>query len=162
MNNSETNFIYKHIFKCERLNDDKLPYGIKESKINNERDAERIARDIYNKENIDLIIREVCFAIFLNRANEVVGYYKISEGGISDTSIDIKMTTKSALDTFANGVILVHNHPSNNPYPSAADLKITEKLRNALNFFDISLLDHIIITDDDNAYYFSTETTKKH
>ena len=67
------------------------------------------------------------------------------------------MITKAALDTFSSGVILCHNHPSGSPKPSKADVDTTERLRKALQLFDISLIDHIILTED-NAFYFSSES----
>lgn len=154
----ETNFIYNHIFKCERLNEPKLSYN-EDKSITQDVQAENILRNIYEKENIDLDICEVCIALLVNRCNKVVGYYKVSQGGTDSTTIDVKMITKAALDTFSSGVILCHNHPSGSPRPSQADIKQTKKLKSALDIFNISLLDHIILTEK-NAYYFSSNTSK--
>lgn len=78
----------------------------------------------------------------------------------ASTIIDTKMIVKAALDTFSSGVILCHNHPSGNPRPSQADIRETEKLQKGLDFFSMRLLDHIILTED-NAFYFSSNTSKK-
>jgi DNA repair protein RadC len=72
----------------------------------------------------------------------------ISEGGISGTVVDPKKIFKIALDNHACGIILGHNHPSGAAYPSEADQKITKKLVNAGLLLEISVLDHLIITDD--------------
>ena len=154
----ETNLIYNHIFKCERLNEPKLSYN-EDKSIMQDIQAENILRNIYAVENIDLGICEMCIALLVNRRNKVVGYYKVSQGGIDSTTMDIKMITKAALDTFSSGVILCHNHPSGSPKPSRADVDTTERLRKALQLFDISLIDHIILTED-NAFYFSSESCK--
>lgn len=155
----EKNQIYSHIFKCERLNEPKLSYNICKS-ITKDVQAETILRAIYEKENIDLEICEVCIALLVNRTNTPIGYYKVSQGGTTSTTIDVKMITKAALDTFSGGVILCHNHPSGSPRPSQADIKETQKLKKALDIFDISLLDHIILTED-NAFFFSTNASRK-
>ena len=89
------------------------------------------------------------FALMLDRSNHINGYIKVSEGGLAQTIIEPKKVVKAALDANASGVILVHNHPSNNPCPSASDLRETDKLRKALNFFDIALVDHIILAEDE-------------
>jgi DNA repair protein RadC len=53
----------------------------------------------------------------------------------------------ATVSRLASGLILAHNHPSGNSQPSEADLKITRKIKEAAQFLDISLLDHLIITD---------------
>ena len=93
----ETNLIYNHIFKCERLNEPKLSYN-EDKSIMQDVQAENILRNIYAAENIDLGICEVCIALLVNRRSKVVGYYKVSQGGIDSTTMDIKMITKATLD----------------------------------------------------------------
>lgn len=155
----ETNFIYNHVFRCERLNEPMLSYNANK-RISQNAQAESVLRAIYEKENIDLAICEVCIALLLSQDSKITGYYKVSQGGTASTTIDTKMIVKAALDTFSSGVILYHNHPSGNPRPSQADAKETEKLQKALGFFSMRLLDHIIITED-NAFYFSSNTSRK-
>ena len=113
----ETNFIYNHVFRCERLNEPMLSYNANK-RISQDAQAESVLRAIYEKENIDLAICEVCIALLLNQDNKITGYYKVSQGGTASTIIDAKMIVKAALDTFSSGVILCHNHPSGNPRPS--------------------------------------------
>lgn len=67
---------------------------------------------------------------------------------MASTVIDKKIIVSKALDKKANGIILVHNHPSGNPRPGKADIEQTDSLRKALITFDISLIDHVIISDD--------------
>ncbi len=84
----------------------------------------------------------------------------ITVGTLQSTQIDHRRIIKEALMTNATAIILFHNHPSGDPKPSVADIRETDKLRRACNIFDISLLDHIIITD--KAYYsFAEETQNK-
>jgi DNA repair protein RadC len=88
----------------------------------------------------------------LNRANKVLGKFKVSQGGLSGTVIDTRIILKKALDNLASSIIICHNHPSGNKQPSNADVKITEKLKKAAEMLEIKLLDHIIIADKS---YFS-------
>ena len=95
---------------------------------------------------------EEFWLLMLNRANRVLGKYKVSQGGLSGTVIDTRIILKKALDILASSIIVCHNHPSGNKQPSDADLKITEKLKKAAEMLEIKLLDHVIIADKS---YFS-------
>lgn len=95
---------------------------------------------------------EEFWLLMLNRANRVVGRYKVSQGGLSGTVIDTRIILKKALDNLASSIIVCHNHPSGNKQPSDADVKITEKLKKAAEMLEIKLLDHVIIADKS---YFS-------
>ena len=95
---------------------------------------------------------EEFWLLMLNRANRVLGRFKVSQGGLSGTVIDTRIILKKALDNLASSIIVCHNHPSGNKQPSDADVKITEKLKKAAEILEIKLLDHIIIADKS---YFS-------
>jgi DNA repair protein RadC len=95
--------------------------------------------------------REMFYALFLNRNNEIVGLFKVSEGGISSTVVDPKVLLSQALLIGASGIIVCHNHPSGNIQPSQSDFNLTEKLKNAASYLDMSILDHVILTE--NNYY---------
>ena len=113
--------------------------------------AEKYARQFFSD---DIILYESCFIMLLNRSNKVIGWAKVSQGGISSTVVDVSIVCKYVVDTLAKGVILVHNHPSGIPTPGSEDMQVTGRLRNALRYFDCCLIDHIIITED-NAYSFA-------
>jgi DNA repair protein RadC len=104
----------------------------------------------------DIEIYESFFIVLLNRANNTIGYVKISQGGTTGTVVDIKIIAKYAIDCLANSVILAHNHPSGNTQPSEADIKLTKKCKEALSFLDITTLDHIILTPE-SFYSFADE-----
>ena len=95
---------------------------------------------------------EEFWLLMLNRANRVLGRYKVSQGGLSGTVIDTRIILKKALDNLASSIIVCHNHPSGNNQPSDADVKITGKLKKAAEMLEIKLLDHVIIADKS---YFS-------
>lgn len=103
----------------------------------------------------DIDIYESCFIILTNRANRIIGWYKVSSGGLDATIIDKKIICKVAIDALASGVILVHNHPSGDSKPSSADIKATREVKDCLKMFDITLMDHIILTSSE--YYSFTE-----
>ena len=82
----------------------------------------------------------------LNRANKVLGYSKISQGGLSGTVADPKVIFQVALKSNASSIILCHNHPSGNTKPSDNDIQLTKKLKKAGEFLELNVLDHLIIT----------------
>jgi DNA repair protein RadC len=89
--------------------------------------------------------------LFLSRANTIIDSIRASQGGTVGTVMDVKIIMKNALERLAQSIIIAHNHPSGNRNPSQNDISITEKLKQAAAFFDIGVLDHIIIAD--NSYY---------
>lgn len=94
---------------------------------------------------------EEFWILMLNRANKIIGEAQISDGGVAGTVADPKRIFKTALDNSASSIILCHNHPSGNTNPSEADKQLTRKINEAGKLLDISVLDHLIITD--NGYY---------
>ena len=105
-------------------------------------DADNILRDIWS-DNMDYF--EEFYVLFLNCGNKVLGYKKISQGGLSGTVVDPKMIFQAALKANANAVILAHNHPSGNTTASEADIKITKKISEGGRILEISVLDHLIL-----------------
>ena len=95
----------------------------------------------------EIDVYETAYIILLKRDNSVIGWYKISHGGVSQTVIDAKIITKVAIDTLASAVIIAHNHPSGETNPSIQDDNVTENLKKCLKLFEIELLDSIIIGD---------------
>lgn len=95
---------------------------------------------------------EEFYIILLNRANNSIGFFKLSEGGTSGTVVDEKLLFQAAIISNACSLILAHNHPSGNLKPSAADSNITKKLKTIGDFHSIKILDHVIVTKEG---YFS-------
>jgi DNA repair protein RadC len=98
------------------------------------------------------IPHEEFWVAFLNRSNTLIERFQISQGGITGTVTDIRLIMKKALELRAVSVLVCHNHPSGNLEPSIQDKEITEKIKEAAKFFDIQVLDHIIIAGKN---YFS-------
>lgn len=95
---------------------------------------------------------EVFAVLFLNRSNKINHFQIISEGGITGTVADPRIILKRALEENAVSLILCHNHPSGSLKPSRADEELTQKIKEASRFFDIKVLDHLIVSEDG---YFS-------
>jgi len=121
----------------------------KKVKIGSSDDAADYVRQFYHD---DITIYESVFMLLLNRANNTIGYVKISQGGITGSVVDPKLILKFTIDALASGVILVHNHPSGNLQPSEGDKEVTHRVKTLLNLCDTKLLDHVILTEKS---YFS-------
>lgn len=94
---------------------------------------------------------EECHLLLLNVKNNVVGHHLVSRGGISESTVDIRLILRHALMAGTPNIMLAHNHPSGNPMPSRQDDDLTQRIRQACQTVSLRLLDHIIIGDD--TYY---------
>jgi DNA repair protein RadC len=99
---------------------------------------------------------EVFAVLFLNRANKINHFEIVSEGGITGTVADPRIILRKALEEDAVNIILCHNHPSGSLKPSRADEQLTIKIKEAARFFDITVIDHIIVSGD-GYYSFADE-----
>jgi DNA repair protein RadC len=123
----------------------KLKTGnVVKAQIKNSNDAAKLFRSVWDD---TLEINESVICLFLNRNNVTIGWFKVSQGGISSSIVDNRLILATALKCLASGIILCHNHPSGNTSPSDSDIMVTKKLKEAAELFDIHLLDHIILTD---------------
>lgn len=95
---------------------------------------------------------EEFWVVLMSRAGRVIAKQLISKGGVTGTIADPKIIFKAALENQATSIILAHNHPSGNLKPSQADIGLTHKLCAAGNMLDITVLDHVIVT---NSGFFS-------
>ncbi len=99
---------------------------------------------------------EIFAVLYLNRANKIKHSEIISEGGITGTVADPRIILKKALENDAVNIILCHNHPSGSLKPSRADEELTKKINEAASYFDIKVLDHIIVSEE-GYYSFADE-----
>ena len=114
----------------------------KKFKINSSKDV----YDLMRQELLDETV-EFFYVLFLNRNNLVIKKQLISQGGTSATIADPKLIFKYAMESLANAIILVHNHPSGNLKPSASDINLTKKLCLVGKNLDLPVLDHVIFAD---------------
>lgn len=100
--------------------------------------------------------KECLYAIFLNTKGFVISEQLITQGTISSSLIDGRDIIKWALKLSASAIILVHNHPSGDPTPSVADMKVTSDFIKQAKMMDLVILDHIIVGNT----YFSMRENK--
>src|SRR5574344_158143 len=84
---------------------------------------------------------EEFWILLLNHSNKIINATRISSGGVTATTVDVKLILKEAVNRLASGIIMAHNHPSGNIVPSNEDKLLTNKIRRACQLFDIRLLD---------------------
>jgi hypothetical protein len=104
-----------------------------------------------------ICLQEQFVVLYMNRANQVIGGYHSSTGGITGTVVDIRIIMGVALKSMACGIILSHNHPSQNLTPSSADREITRKIKEVCKLMDITLMDHLILSPEGTFYSFADE-----
>lgn len=116
------------------------------------------SREVYEviRGNLLDIPHEEFWILLLNRANRVLRKHLISKGGVSGTVADPKIIFKHAIDELACGIILSHNHPSGNAFPSQSDIELTRRLKDAGKLLDIQVLDHVIVAGQ-KYYSFADE-----
>lgn len=89
--------------------------------------------------------REQLRSVLLNTKNAVIGMVTVYEGNLAGSSIRIGEVFTEAVRRQSAAMVVVHNHPSGDPSPSAEDLRITRELAEAGRLLDIELLDHLVI-----------------
>jgi len=105
--------------------------------------------EVWNRDTIQLL--EEFLVLFLDRKNGIIGYRVIGRGSNCATVVDSRLMFSIALSLSACSIIVSHNHPSGTMKPSGEDLKLTKKIKNAGDFLEIKLLDHLIVSDQ--SYY---------
>jgi DNA repair protein RadC len=139
---SEVQLIYRNKVKASER-----------KKITCSKDAYKVFMENWNPDIIEFV--EEFKILLMNRSNSVLGIMDLSKGGISGTVTDVRLVFQAAIKANASGVIAAHNHPSGNMNPSESDSRLTQKLKDAGNLMDIQILDHLIISTDDNYYSFA-------
>jgi DNA repair protein RadC len=116
------------------------------------------SRDVFEEmySRLEGNMQEEFWVIYLDRKNTIIDKKNISKGGVSSTVVDPRIIFKYALELLASGLILVHNHPSENRQPSDMDVSITNKVKNGALLFDMNLLDHVIFAGSE-YYSFADE-----
>lgn len=107
-------------------------------------DAYEVFKSMWDEDLINLQ-EQVC-AIFLNSANEVIGFRCLHTGTAIASKFDVKLLFTICCKLMAQSIILCHNHPSGNLKPSVADSDLTRMVRRAAELLEVRLLDHLIIT----------------
>ena len=94
------------------------------------------------------------FAVmFLTSQHQLITFEKLFRGTVDSSSVHIRVIARKALECNAAAVVLAHNHPSGVSEPSRADRAITDKIKEALQIFDINVIDHFIVTGNDTCSF---------
>jgi DNA repair protein RadC len=144
-NVSEIDIVYKRKVTC-KLSDRPL--------VKTSGDCYEVLLHYWNDDKIDII--EEFKVLLLNRANRVLQILPVSQGGMTGTVADPRLILAAALKIGAVSLILCHNHPSGSLKPSRQDEELTVKIKEAAKYFDIKILDHLIISPE-GYYSFSDE-----
>ncbi|MEO9803451.1 MAG: JAB domain-containing protein [Reichenbachiella sp.] len=115
-------------------------------KVSSSKDAYHLFRE--NWDDLTINLYEQFKVMLLDRNNRCMGIANISSGGVSGTVVDNKLIFVTALKSRACHIIVAHNHPSGNLQVSSVDIQLTKKLYEAGKYLDLSLLDHLILTDE--------------
>lgn len=125
-------------------------------KINSSAEAYEVLKEIFNSDTIDWT--EEAILLCLNTQHKVIGYYKLSSGGLTGVIMDNRVIFQIALLSNATRIIVAHNHPTGNLTPSESDNQITESIKKAGEILNIPLLDHLIVTSEN--YYSYADSGK--
>lgn len=101
---------------------------------------------------------EEVWLLVLDHRNRVKDQVCLSRGGIAATVVDIRLLFHAAIERLAAAIILVHNHPSGNLYPSIQDNNLTQRVSRSGELLDLKLIDHVIVTEE--GYYSYSENGK--
>ena len=92
-------------------------------------------------------MQEAFYCVYLDRKNHPLGRHLITLGTVDSTLVSCREVFRGAIIAGCCALIVAHNHPSGDPAPSAADMHVTRKLREAAKILEIELLDHVIVGD---------------
>lgn len=109
----------------------------------------------YMRHKVMDLDHEESWALLLNNNAKLIRCVHLSYGGLTETSVDLRILMRYALLANATCFILIHNHPSGRMTPSNADCELTRKVKHAGETMNIRMLDHVIVSDSD--YYSFSE-----
>ena len=94
-----------------------------------------------------LLRHEEFWVLYLNQSSKLLEKFRLSQGGITATVVDIRLALKRAFELGATALIIVHNHSSGNLTPSTDDRQLTSQFKQATSYVQLNLLNHIIISE---------------
>ncbi len=144
MRNSEKNYVSEIAVSYSNSYKQKI-------QVNNTDEAQKTLRKMWDTNLIN--IQEQFCVLFLNNNNQVVGFRCISTGTLTASLVDYKLLFGIACKSLSSAIIIAHNHPSGSLKPSHGDISATRQIEEIAKLFDIAVLDHIILTSD-NQFSF--------
>lgn len=107
--------------------------------IKNQNIAKSFVSSLFNG-----VSNEQFYVICVNAKSEVIGYKELNSGSETKVDVDIRQLTNFVLQKKCDRILIAHNHPNSNPFPSDSDIGMTRKICNSCILNDIELLDHLI------------------
>ena len=141
---------------CEFAKRMNKPIDFRKIKINEPKDIVEVIQD-----DMKHLKSEMLKTIILNSSNEILKIQDIIVGGTNFISVNTKNVISEAVKMQAPKIILAHNHPSGNPFPSTKDIEFTDNIGKACKILGIQLLDHIVIGNNNYTSIFSLKANKK-
>jgi DNA repair protein RadC len=111
-------------------------------RLGNPREAERFLRV-----RLAGLLHEELHAVWLDGHHRIIACDVLAKGASDRAAIDARVVLQLAMQRNARGLILAHNHPSGVAVPSASDVALTGRLREALAMFEVRLLEHFVVGD---------------
>lgn len=96
---------------------------------------------------------EVFAILFLDNRHRVIVYEELFRGSIDSANVHPREVVRRVIETNAAAVIFAHNHPSGVAEPSQSDLRLTQRLKEALALIDVRVLDHFIVGEGDGTSF---------
>ena len=143
--------IYRQKITVRIVEENQVMYSDTLQKFSDSKTAHKIAMGFWDKD--DLSMAEGFYCLYFNSQNKPICWAQISLGSLNSTIADPKVIFSHAVLCAATGFICFHNHPSGNLRPSQADIQLTKKLQNGAKLLDINLLDHIIVSPNEEEFY---------
>lgn len=99
----------------------------------------------YTAHSIINLPTEEFWAVYLNQRNKVIWKQRIGAGGLTQTTVDLRIIFRAALEHNSIAVAVIHNHPSGNLRPSPADKNLTKHIADAGSIMNVKLIEHLIV-----------------
>ena len=100
-------------------------------------------------------VHEEFWVIYVNQASVILNIERIGAGGLTATTVDVRLIIRKAIEVLATGIFLCHNHPSGNLKPSQQDIKLTHQICQAADLFNIRVLDHVIVCKNEGFSFYA-------
>jgi DNA repair protein RadC len=123
-------------------------YAVPRSPVSCSANAAKVASKLIGDELVEVVI-----VLLLDARNSVIGYSEVGRGSVSSCSVQPVSALRPVVASGAAAFILSHNHPSGSTAPSAEDNKLTARLRTAATTLGVTMLDHVIVTEQPSAYF---------
>jgi DNA repair protein RadC len=91
--------------------------------------------------------------MFLTSQHHLIRFQKLFRGTVKSSSVHVRVIARKALELNTAALILAHNHPSGVAEPSSADQRITTNIKEAMEVFDVKVLDHFIVSPDESCSF---------